>query len=82
MMTTQRQNPFAGFQLRHQVMQVRTDQQREKVLKREDPPTTQAGGAVARSSCSRGASRAQGTGWQKLDNQEWRLCLHNSGYKP
>ena len=40
---------------------------KRKVLEKEgDPPTTQASSAAARSSCPRGASRAQGAGAAKI----------------
>jgi hypothetical protein len=41
-------------------------QQKDNPKKGRDPPTTQAGTAVARSSCPRGASRAQGAGAAKI----------------
>jgi len=41
-------------------------QEREKTPKEGDPPTTQASSAEARSSCPRGASRAQGAGASKI----------------
>ena len=64
----QRHDPFANLQLVHQVMRGgKKNQQRKNDLKREnDPLTTQASSAAARSSRPRGASRAQGAGATKI----------------
>ncbi|KAH7921408.1 hypothetical protein BV22DRAFT_1177946, partial [Leucogyrophana mollusca] len=44
--------------------------QREKRVRKNDPPTTQAGSAVARSSCPSSCKQSsKGQGRQKFDNQ-------------
>jgi len=54
-------------------------QQKGDLKKGKDPPTTQAHSAVARSSCQGVQADPKELGQQKLDDQKWRQCLHNSG---
>ena len=76
-----RHDPFANLQLVHQVMRGgKKNQQRKNVLKermiprRLKPVVQQQGHHV------RGVqAEPKELGRQKLDNQEWRRCLHNSG---
>ena len=77
----ERHNPFADFQLVHRVMREESKKTSKEKMpsKREIPrrlkPVVQQQGHHVRGV----QAEPKELGRQKLDNQEWRRCLHNSG---
>jgi len=73
-------HPFADLRLVHQMMRAGKTSKEKKsskkggIPRRLKPVVQQQGHRV------RGVqAEPKELGWQKLDNQEWRHCLHNSG---
>ena len=69
---------FANSQLIHQVMrEVETSKEKspQRGIPRRLKPVVQQQGHHVQGV----QAEPKELGWQKLDNQEWRRCLHNSG---
>ena len=72
-------DPFADFQFGHQVMRKRAiskekSPQRRGIPRQHKPVVQQQGHPVQGVQ-----AEPEELGRQKLDNQKWRRCLHNSG---